>query len=455
MTSFVFASLTFLALILMPVAAFAATAADHDTAALLANPASILCLVIFVLAYIAVLLEEKTDLRKSKPVLLGAGLIWIVISLMSQKANIDPDVVHEALGHSLKEYSSLMLFLLAAMTYITTLEERRVFDALRSRLVNLGLDMRQIFWVTGILAFFISPLADNLTTALVLGTVIMAVGGSNSRFITMACINIVSAANAGGAFSPFGDITTLMAWQAGKLPFFEFFSLFLPSIACFIVPAAIMSMFIPKEYLDKLGDNISMKRGSKVIIAMGLGTIATAISFEQFLHLPAFLGMMTGLSVLMIYCWWLRFQDPGDKLDMIEQLAKSEWDTLLFFYGIIFCVGGLAFIGYLGLVSDLMYTTLGPSMTNIAMGFASAIIDNIPVMFAILTMDPQMNDFQWLLITFTTGVGGSMLSIGSAAGVGLMGVAHGHYTFMSHLKWTPIILLGYVAGVGVHFLVNG
>lgn len=436
--------------------ATAAETVGHGPAtSLLKNPGSFLCLFIFLASYIAVLLEEKTDMRKSKPVLMGAGLIWIVIALMVNHSDISKEALHQAVTHSLEEYSSLMLFLLAAMTYISTMEERRVFDTLRAKLVSKGLNMRAIFWVTGILAFFISPLADNLTTALVMGAVIMAVGGSDNRFISLACINIVSAANAGGAFSPFGDITTLMVWQADKLAFFEFFNLFVPSVVCFLIPAAIMSLYVPKTYPDSIGQSAHMKPGGKVVIFLGLTTIAMAVLFEQLLHLPAFLGMMTGLSLLMMYMWYLRRKNPEDQFDIIDQVAESEWDTLLFFFGIIFCVSGLAFIGYLDLLSTNMYGHYGPDITNIAMGFISAFIDNIPVMFAILTMNPEMNDNQWLLITLTTGVGGSMLSIGSAAGVGLMGVAHGRYTFLSHLKWTPVIALGYLMGVAAHYLVNG
>ena len=135
-------------------------------------------------------------------------------------------------------------------------------------------------------------------------------------------------------------------------------------------------------------------------------------------------------------------------------MARAEWDTLLFFYGVILAVGGLGFIGYLSLVSEMMYTDWGPTTANIAVGVLSAIVDNIPVMFAVLSMNPEMSHGQWLLVTLTAGVGGSMLSIGSAAGVALMGQARGKYTFGGHLKWTPVIALGYAASIWVHLLVN-
>lgn len=432
---------------------------DEQRADLIRHPGAIFCLVVFVLSYLLVLLEEKTHLRKSKPVMLGAGIIWVTIGIIAPGYGFSHDDVHSAVFHGLEEYASLMLFLLAAMTYIAALEDRMVFDVLRAKLIKAGLHKRQLFWATGVMAFFLSPIADNLTTSLVLGAVVMAVGASDAKFVSIACVNIVCAANAGGAFSPFGDITTLMVWQAGKAEFFEFFALFLPSVACFLVPATIMSFFVKKEHPWHMETGSQLKHGAKTIIFLGLCTIAMAVGFEQLLGLPPFIGMMTGLSILMFFSYVVRHSKKNshedEDFDILEKVAAAEWDTLLFFFGVIFSVGGLAYLGYMEVASTLMYDQLGPSVTNIALGVASALIDNIPVMFAVLTMDPEMSHFQWLLITLTTGVGGSMLSIGSAAGVALMGVARGSYSFLSHLKWTPIIVLGYAAAIAVHFLVNG
>lgn len=432
---------------------------EEQKDALVKHPASLFCIVIFILSYLLVLLEEKTHLKKSKPVMLGAGIIWVTIGLVAPSFGFSHDDVHSAVFHGLEEYASLLLFLLAAMTYIAALENRQVFDVLRSKLIKAGLNKRQLFWATGVMAFFLSPVADNLTTSLVLGAVVMAVGAEDKKFVGVSCVNIVCAANAGGAFSPFGDITTLMVWQAGKVDFFEFFALFLPSVVCFLVPAIIMSFFVPKEKPWHMETGSKLKYGAKTMIFLGVCTIAMAVGFEQMLGLPPFIGMMTGLSVLMFFSYFIRHHTKNshedEDFDIIETVAAAEWDTLLFFFGVIFSVGGLSFLGYMELASNLMYVEWGPTITNITLGFASALIDNIPVMFAVLTMDPEMTHFQWLLITLTTGVGGSMLSIGSAAGVALMGVGRGSYSFMSHLKWTPIIVLGFAAAIAVHFLVNG
>ncbi len=430
-----------------------------------------LSLLIFAIAYALVMAEEFTHLRKSKPVILAAGIIWAMIAAY-YAAQGDAHAAEIAVRHNILEYAELMLFLLVAMTYINSIDERNVFDVLRVWLINRGFGLRKLFWMTGLLAFFISPVADNLTTALLMCAVVLAVGAGNPKFIALGCINIVVAANAGGAFSPFGDITTLMVWQKGIIGFWTFFLLFVPSVVNWLVPAAIMHFAVPDMMPHNTNEVVHLRRGARRIIALFLCTIATAVSFHNFLHLPPVLGMMTGLAYLQIFGFYLKktrhLDAPGDTVteeehsdigevvsfDIFNQVARAEWDTLLFFYGVVVCVGGLGFIGYLELASQFMYTDLGPTAANVLVGVLSAIVDNIPVMFAVLTMNPDMSQGQWLLVTLTAGVGGSMLSIGSAAGVALMGMARGYYTFFSHLRWLPAIALGYALSVLVHLWIN-
>ncbi len=429
-----------------------------------------IAIIVFVVAYFFVMLEEVTHMRKSKPVMFAAGVIWGIIGLIYAMNGIDHSA-EVAIRHNILEYAELFLFLLVAMTFINSMEERQVFEVLRVKLVNAGYSFKKLFWITGLLSFFISPVADNLTTALLMCAVVMAIGKDDKKFIGLACINIVVAANAGGAFSPFGDITTLMVWQKGIIQFQEFLVLFVPSVVNWLVPAAIMSFAVDNKQPETGLDNLKLKRGAFVIIGLFLWTIATAVSFHNFLKLPPMVGMMAGLSLLKMYGFYLnkthvknrKTYDPKKAeerigqivpFDVFSKVARAEWDTLLFFYGVILCVGGLGFMGYLGLVSNIMYLDLGPTTANILVGFLSAIVDNIPVMFAVLTMMPDMSHGQWLLVTLTAGVGGSMLSIGSAAGVALMGQARGKYTFFGHLKWTPVIGLGYAASIYAHLLIN-
>lgn len=585
---------------------------------LISSNYAIIALLVFVVAYALVPLENVIHLKKSKPVLVASGLIWVLASLAFSANGLDQQIIRHQLEHSFFEYSELFLFLLTAMTYINTMEERNVFEVIRGALVSQGLSLKKVFWTTGLLSFFLSPIADNLTTALIMAAVVIAVSGKNKKFVSLACINVVVAANAGGAFSPFGDITTLMVWQKGKLEFFEFFSLFLPSLVNWVVPAFIMSMFIGNDDPKETKVNIKLKYGAIVVVFLFVLTVATAIIFHSILHLSPAMGMMFGLGYLGIFSYvvslnegrnpkktgilgnltidynprierihnqkaaitqlvneneypafaidknrvvtnwnshleeltgvksediigtsevwkvfynykrsvladlvldrvsadeaaylyegnmqandsfergldgvgffpelgengkWLAFSalpiynesneisgaveilseiddnaQERIRFDIMRQVAGAEWDTLLFFYGIILCVSGLSLFGYLDSVSKFMYGEFSTTMANSMVGVLSALLDNIPVMLAVLTMNPEMGDSQWLLVTLTAGVGGSLLAIGSAAGVALLGVARGKYTFMSHLKWFPVILLGYIASIFTHLLLNG
>ena len=609
--------ISLLVLILLPSAAWASGGhASPEATSFTASLYGYLGLVLFITAYSLVPFENKFHLRKSKPVLLAAGLIWILVALAYQSIG-DMHTAHEAIKESMLEYAELFLFLLAAMTYINALEERNVFQSLRAFLVSRGYSLRKIFWITGFLAFVISPIADNLTTALLMGAVVMAVGGKNKKFIALACINIIVAANAGGAFSPFGDITTLMVWQKGRVEFSQFMLIFLPSVVNWLVPAVFMHFAVDKAVPAVNDKKVSMKMGAVRMMILFLATITTAVCFHNFLNLPPAAGMMLGLGYLGLFSFYVKkaegrlgrydsilgqrpqetlhplyslikspesiskkledYPEPtfmidndhvvthwnpamealsgvpakdvigtrrhwypfykkerlvladlvlenyskkqigkhynghhrnianvdqayeaaaffpnlsesgkwlsiaaapikndggeiigvvetlhdhtGQKFraahfDLMKRIARAEWDTLLFFYGVILCVGGLSQFGYLSLLSGYLYTDLGATLANSLVGVLSAIIDNIPVMFAVLTMDPAMSVGQWLLVTLTAGTGGSMLAVGSAAGVALMGAARGTYTFGGHLKWTPVIALGYIASIICHLVIN-
>lgn len=433
---------------------------------LLNHPVGIISIILFIIAYAFVMTEEVTHLRKSKPVLFAAGIIWAMIAWVGVQTG-DSYAVKKELMHAFDEFNQLMLFLLVAMTYINSMTERNVFEKLRSILLNQNFSYKKLFWITGFISFFLSPIADNLTTALTMCAVVLAVGKGNKNFTSISCVNIVVAANAGGAFSPFGDITTLMVWQAGYVEFVQFFKLFLPSLVNFIIPAFIMSFFIDGSADEVENPPVLLKRGAVAISCLFLVTIMMAISFKQFLKLPPVFGMMFGLSLLQLFGYYLKrtysaeskiSRDGSDQpFGIFKQIAQAEWDTLLFFYGVILCVAGLSKIGYLALINTTLYDGLGFTIANSLMGIISALIDNIPVMFSVIQMhDTTTMDLnQWLLITLTAGVGGSLLSIGSAPGVALMGQAKGIYTFSSHLRWTGVIFIGYVFSILTHLWLSG
>jgi Na+/H+ antiporter NhaD/arsenite permease-like protein len=435
-------------------------AATH-TLGLVQSPIGIAALVIFIAAYAFVVLEERLHLRKSKPVMLGAAAIWTLIAWhASGEPRLGADFAATAFRHAFLEFSELFFFLIVAMSFVAAMGERNVFQALRARLVSAGLGFRQLFWLTGLLAFFMSPVLDNLTTALVMSAVVLAVGAGNARFIGLACINLVVAANAGGAWCAFGDITTLMVWQAGKVDFFEFFAIFVPSLANWLVPAAIMHFAVPAGRPESARDQAGVKYGGWFICVLFAVTISCTIAAKQYLHMPPVFGMLAGLAALNLQGHFVRrhelrrANDDDDRYNVFEIIARAEWDTLLFFYGVLLCVAGLATLGFMELASVELYGRFGFTTANIAMGVLSAIVDNIPIVYAVLQMNPPMDHGQWLLITLTAGVGGSLLSVGSAAGVALMGASRGQYTFLTHLRWSWAIALGYVASVWLHLVVN-
>ncbi|WP_428357098.1 sodium:proton antiporter NhaD [Methyloprofundus sp.] len=417
---------------------------------------------IFIIAYGFVMAEEFTGLRKSKPVIIAAAVIWAHAAVLAAEAGVSTEALHEAFEFNLKEYAALMLFLLVAMTYINAMAERNVFEALRSWMIRKEFGYKKLFWITGIITFFLSAVADNLTSALLVGAVVLAVGKGNEKFVAIGFVNIVVAANAGGAFSPFGDITTLMVWQAGYAEFFDFFQLFIPSVINYIIPAYFMYLAVPDEQPEATNESaVQLKPGAIQVCVLFLLTIVTAVSFKQVLHLPPFMGMMAGLGVLMVYGFRVKTLyssgegEEHDEFDIFDRVRDAEWDTLFFFFGVVFAVGGLGYIGYLELIASGMYDGLGQTPANILVGMISAIVDNIPVMFAVLSMNLDMDLYQWLLVTLTAGTGGSLLSVGSAAGVALMGSSNHKYTFFSHIKWTPVIAIGYFASIFAHYLING
>jgi len=439
-------------------------------------------LTVMVAAYVAATFEEVTDLRKSKPMLLAATLIWFAIVYTYQQRGLDQLAV-TTFKSNLQTYIELLLFIMVSMTYLNAMKDMLIFDALKSWLVGKHFSYRQVFWITGWLVFSISSVINGLTAGLLMGAVVVAVGKDSPRFVSLACINIVVATNAGGSFSPLGGISTLFVWQHGMLAFTEFFKLFIPCLVNFLIPAIAMHFALPKDKPTIEAGQVILPRGAKRIIFLFGVTIGLAVTFDTILHLPAAAGMMGGLSLLQFFYYYLqkstgsRLQTPSEvdlssdsdetsssilearrlevvRLDIFEKVGRLEWDTLLFFYGAMMGIGGLGYIGYLDAISRVLYGQLSPTLANIAIGLSSAFVDNGTLMFAVLTMHPDIPQGQWLLLTLTLGVGGSLLAIGSAPGIGLLGQAKDQYTFSSHLKWFPVILLSYFASIGVHFLVN-
>ena len=411
-----------------------------------------LSLAVFVLAYYFIATEDRYEVNKAKPALFAGTFMFMLIGIFYAINGLDPDPLHDELEHLILEIAEIFFFLLVAMTYIETLIERGVFDLMKFKLVSKGYTYKKLFWLTGLLAFFISPVADNLTTALILSTVLFTIDKKNLAFLVPGAINIVVAANAGGAWSPFGDITTLMAWTANKGAFVDFLYLFPASVLGWFVTAFLLSLSVPSG--QPPFDAASEKQpkvldGGMGVAYLGVATIVTAVLGHQFFHFPAMWGMMFGMAVLKLYA--IHLHKSGQQgFNIYVNMQKVENDTLLFFFGILSAVGALHYLGFLEYVHH-MYDFAGPTAANIGVGFLSAIVDNVPVMSAILKSSPDMDIAQWMLVTMTAGVGGSLISFGSAAGVGVMGKLHGIYTFGSHMKHAWTILVGYIVSVSIWY----
>jgi Na+/H+ antiporter NhaD/arsenite permease-like protein len=434
--------------------AYATTAAHEAGHAvdLATEPFGWLLLVIFVVGYYFIAAEEKYHINKAKPALFTGTFMFMLLGAYYALNGLDFSAFDTEVAHLILEIAEIFFFLFVAMTFIEALIERNVFDALKEKLLKAGYNYKQLFWVTGILAFFISPVADNLTTALILSTVLITIEKENKAFLVPAAINIVVAANAGGAWSPFGDITTLMAWSAGKGVFTDFLFLFPSAILGWGATAFLLSRFVPDATPKKIEgvEAVQIHKGGKVIIFLGVLTILMAVLGKQLMHLPPMWGMLFGLSLLQLYAYTLKKYHDHD-IQIYKSVAKIENDTLLFFFGILAAVGALHFAGFLGHAVKL-YDMFDPTYVNIGVGFLSAVVDNVPVMSAVLKASPDIELAQWMLVTLTAGVGGSLISFGSAAGVGVMGKLHGIYTFSSHMKFAWTIFVGYVISVGVWFL---
>ncbi len=434
--------------------AFASGGAHGDpTPDLTFSWVGILSLIVFVVGYYFIAMEEQYEINKAKPALFTGTFMFMLIGIYYAINGLNPDPLHDELEHLILEIAEIFFFLLVAMTFIETLIERGVFDLMKYKLVSKGYSYKKLFWLTGLLAFFISPIADNLTTALILSTVLFTIDKKNLAFLVPGAINIVVAANAGGAWSPFGDITTLMAWTAGKGEFIDFLFLFPASITGWLVTAFLLARFVPEG--EPAFDASTEKKpvvldGGMGVAYLGVGTIAMAVLGHQFFHFPAMWGMMFGLAILKLYSYRLK-QTGRNTFNIFVNMEKVENDTLLFFFGILSAVGALHYLGFLNYIHDL-YGLVGPTTANVGVGFLSAIVDNVPVMSAILKSSPEMDLAQWMLVTLTAGVGGSLISFGSAAGVGVMGRLKGIYTFGSHIKLAWTILIGYIASVCVWYL---
>ena len=420
-----------------------------------------------ILAYITAMTEDLHHMSRAKPMVLGSGLIWFVIFIYHSTHGGDGNDVAAIFQTNLMSYAELFLFITVSMTFLNAMTERGIFDVLRVNLEAREFSYRQLFWITGVLAFILSLVISSLTVGLLMGYIIINIGRENPRFVGLAGLNAVIAANAGGTMSPLGGISTFFVWQQNALNFTEFFDLTIPCVINFLVPAFFMQFAVSKGSPGVSDEVVQLKRGARRIIAIFVFTFSITILTDVYFAMPAILGMMIGLAILQFFAYFLTASEGKSAIesrrgfDVFKCIAGVDWDTLLFFYGAMMMVGALSYIGYLDAMEGWLFHTISPTIANILIGLSSSSIDNGTLMFAILNMHPDFPKIQWLLLTLTLGVGGSLLAIGSAPALHVLGLMKGNfksgsgYTFTMHLKWSPVILLGYFASILALYIQNG
>lgn len=418
-----------------------------------------IAVIITLLAYIIAMTEDIHHMSKAKPMVLGSGLIWFLIFLYYTLNYGTADNVATIFQSNLTAYAELFLFITVSMTFLNTLTERGVFDVLRRGLEGRGLTYRQLFWISGSLSFLLSLVISSLTVGLLMGYIILNISRSNTRFIGLAGLNAVIAANAGGTISPLGGISTFFVWQQNMLKFADFFNLTLPCIVNFLIPALLMHFAVDKGIPEPSNQPAVLKRGAKRVILIFVLTFSITIVSNVYLSMPAIAGMMFGLAILQFFAYYLmatehRFSEPHQRgFDVFKCIAGVDWDTLMFFYGAMMIVGALNYLGYMDELAHFLFTEINTTVANILIGLTSSSIDNGTLMLAVLYMHPPLAKPEWLLLTLTLGVGGSLLAIGSAPALHVLGLMKGRvpvgegYTFSLHLRWMPAVLLGFIGSV--------
>jgi len=408
----------------------------------------------FIIGYSAIALEHPLKLNKSGSALLMGILIWTFYRLGWP----DEDVANH-LAHHLEDISEILFFLMGAMTIVEIIDLHDGFNLITNRITTRS--KLTLLWIMCILTFFLSALLDNLTTTIVMVSLARKIIREPDQRLFFAGMTVISA-NAGGAWSPIGDVTTTMLWIGGQITTFNIIiKLIIPSLVCLFIPLIYVSVFEKKSLIGNLAPIPTKKLGreNKFIFFLGVGGLIFVPIFKQITHLPPYVGMMLSLGVIWVVSDILHRKKQDEektKYSAASALMKIDMPSLLFFLGILLAVGGLESLHILeGLAVALDGVVSDKDIIVIGIGLLSAIVDNVPLvaatmgMYDIQTYAPDSK--LWEFIAYCAGTGGSVLIIGSAAGVAAMGMEK--IDFIWYLKKMSFIaLLGYLGGAFVYLL---
>jgi len=412
---------------------------------------------VFAAGYIAIASEHSIRINKAASALITGVVCWTIYMLSSSSKELADEQLTDALG----ELSGILFFLLGAMTIVELIDAHNGFGLITDQITQKN--KRKLLWIVSFITFFLSPLLDNLTTTIVMISLVRRLIDSQTDRLYFSGM-IIIAANAGGAWSPIGDVTTTMLWIGGQVTAGNITQqLFIPSLLCMILPLTILSLKLkgditaPVTVEDPNARKIS-RRTQKAVLICGILILMMVPVFKTLTHMPPYMGMLLGLGLLWVITELVHGKrDEGNRreLSVARALQKIDTPSILFFLGILISIDALKVTGILGDLAGWMNTEIGNlNLIAMSMGLLSSIVDNVPLVAATQGMyhmaDFPTDHFLWEFLAYTTGTGGSALVIGSAAGVAAMGMEQ--IGFMWYLKKiTPVALLGFFAGA-VYFI---
>lgn len=413
----------------------------------------VIAIVIFVIGYLAIAFEHSIHLNKAASALITGVLCWLCYFM----AGANPEQGSEMLNHHIGEIASILFFLVGAMTIVEVIDTYNGFDIITQRIQTSSIP--RLLVVVGTLSFFLSALLDNLTTSIVMASLIQKLIPKREDRLWF-CGLIVIAANAGGAWSPLGDVTTTMLWIGGQITAPKITaSVFLPSVAACALPLFLLCWKFRGQVITPAAGRHSETRGEvRIILVSGIALLIFVPVFKTVTHMPPFMGMMLALGIMWIIASFMqvRRRNNDEKFAVYSALQRIDTPSILFFLGILLAVAALQSFGALKLFADFLELHL-PNHYAIAavLGVVSALVDNVPLVAGAqgmyeLSRFPTDDGF-WRFLAYTTGTGGSAIIIGSAAGVAVMGIER--IGFMWYLRKISLLaLLGFIAGGAVFLL---
>jgi Na+/H+ antiporter NhaD/arsenite permease-like protein len=418
-------------------------------------------IIVFVVGYLAIAFEHPIKINKAASALLTGVICWSIFALLGN----DREFVSEELGHHLSDIAGILFFLLGAMVIVELIDAHDGFEVITQRITTTS--KRKLVWIVGLLTFFLSAVLDNLTTAIVMVSLLRKLIPSHKDRLMFAGFIVISA-NAGGAWSPIGDVTTTMLWIGNQVTTANIIiKTIIPSLVCFFIPALFIGIKLKGKFepLEPQKPLHSTPNERKKVFLIGIACLLFVPVFKTITHLPPYMGIVFGLGLMWVLTEMVHSgKDEHEKglFSVNHALRKIDTPSILFFLGILLAVSALQSTGILTDVAASLDRSIGNiSIITIIIGFLSAIVDNVPLVAAaqgMYNLEQYPTDhFFWEFLAYCSGTGGSILIIGSAAGVAAMGMEKIQFGwYLKNIAW--LAMLGYLAGAGVfllqHYLVN-